>query len=391
MITSFSRLFRQIFGGSRAQPVTEALSRDIGAESEAREAAEHRESLKRAMEAAFATPTASAEEPVETAPQTVVELQAAAEEAATAIAAREAEPAAEELELEVVADPAAEEPIEIVAEVPVAEPVATELPPAIDLAEVEESTEHDIEVIEWDIARLAREPAGPATPIVEDQVAIAHQTGTEIEVEIDATEVVAAETEERAAPIAANAADEIVSEQSAAGDALEPAPELTDEFIAAATKPKRTKKSKAPAKKKSSTAKKKTAAKKTAALPEDAVWLSDAIAFSLKGEWSSVWTPPEDASGAERLETFREKAAAGELVIWARPEGGESWEPVKAAYWKTALVEPLSFLMGRDNVVSDPKASKAKKPVKYTALKVAQAEIEALWPPASPEGVRDAA
>ena len=389
MITSFSRLFRQIFGGSRAQPATEALTRDIGAESEAREAAEHRESLKRAMEAAFATPTASAEEAVETGPQTVVELQAAAEEAAAAIAAREAGPAAAELELEVVAIPAAEELIESVAEAPVAAPVAAELPPAIDLAEVEDSTEHDIEVIEWDIAKLAREPAEPVTPAVEEQVAVV--TGTEIEAEIDA-EANATEVEDVAAPIEANAPEDAASEQPIAGDdALELAPELTDEFIAAATKPKRTRKAKAPAKKKSSTAKKKTAAKKTAALPEDAVWLSDAIAFSLTGEWSSVWTPPEDASGAERLETFREKAAAGELVIWGRPEGGEFWEPVKAAYWKTALVEPLSFLMGRDNVVSDPKASKAKKPVKYTALKVAQAEIEALWPPASPESVRDAA
>jgi len=372
MITSFSRLFRQIFGGSRAQPATEALTRDIGAESEAREAAEHRESLKRAMEAAFATPTASAEEPVETAPHTVIELQAAAEEAATAIAAREAEPAAEDLDAEAVADPAAVEPIEIVAEVPVAEPVAAELAPAIELAEVEEPTEHDIEIVEWDIAKLAERE----TPVVEDQVAESAFQEKEVPA--------AAEMEE--------VSDDVVTEQSAIVDEVdEPIPALTAEFVAAASKPKRTKKPKAPAKKKSSTTKKKTATKKTVALPEDAVWLSDAIAFSLKGEWSSLWTPPEDASGAERLEAFREKAAAGDLVVWGYPEGTEVWEPVKAAYWKTAMVEPLSFLMGRENVATDPKGSKAKKPVKYTALKVARGEIESLWPPATPDVVRDAA
>lgn len=385
MITSFSRLFRQIFGGSQAQPATEALSRDIGAESEAREAAEHRENLKRAMEAAFATPTATADEP----PQTVLELQVLAEQAATGIAAQE--PGAEEHpqesavsdvseEPEAVTEPAAVQPMEIVAELQVAEPATAELAPAIELAEVEEPTEHDIEVIEWDIAKLAE----PEAPSVEDQVAeVALQADALVEEEVPA----AAEVED-----VDTASAERVAEPSVTADQTdEPVPTLTEEFVAAATKPKRTKKAKAPAKKKSSTTKKKTAAKKTVALPEDAVWLSDAIAFSLKGEWSTVWTPPEDASGAECLEAFREKAASGDLVVWGRPEGADAWEPVKAAYWKTALVEPLSFLMGRENVATDPNASKAKKPVKYTALKVARADVEALWPPTASEAVRDAA
>jgi hypothetical protein len=374
MITSFSRLFRQIFGGSQAQPATEALSRDIGAESEAREAAEHRENLKRAMEAAFATPTATADEPP---PQTVVALQALAEEAATGSAVHEAlteESALTEVP-EVVAEPAIAEPVEVVAEIQLAE-----LAPALELAEVEEPTEHDIEIVEWDIAKLVEPEASP----VEDQVA-------EVALQADIEEEVPATAEmESVEPLED---EDVVAQQPATAEEIadDAAPGLTAEFVAAATKPKRAKKAKAPAKKKSSTAKKKAAAKKTVALPEDAVWLSDAIAFSLKGEWSTVWTPPEDASGAERLEAFREKAASGDLVVWGCPEGAQAWEPVKAAYWKTAMVEPLSFLMGRENVATDPNGSKAKKPVKFTALKVAQADVEALWPPTTPQAVRDAA
>jgi chemotaxis protein histidine kinase CheA len=358
MITSFSRLFRQIFGGSRAQPATEALTRDIVADAEAREAAEHRENLKRAMEAAFATPTAAPEEPHEEAPQPVLELQAAVEEAAAEIVAPE--PAREE---PLVEAPQVAQAETFVAEAP--QPLVTEHPPAIDLAEVEEQREHDIEILQWDVAKLAEDTTERAAPAVEERTAEIEPV-TEVEEETPAETIVEEET-----PEAVTAAEEPVAEE------------------AAAPKAKRTKKAKAPAKKKAAT-KKKAAPKKSAGLPDDAVWLSDAIAFSLKGEWSSVWTPPEDASGAERLELFREKAAAGDLTIWGKPDGAGAWEPVKATYWKTAFVDPLSFLMGRENVTTDPSTSKAKKPVKYIALKVAQAEVETLWPPAT-ETVRNAA
>lgn len=359
MITSFSRLFRQIFGGSQAQPVTEALSRDIDADVEARVAAEHRENLKRAMEVAFSTPTAPEEH--EEAPPPVVELQAAAEEVAAEIAAIEPETAIEQpVEIEELLEeaPVAETIIEVhVAEAPA--PYVTEHPPAIELAEVEEQGEHDIEILQWDIGKFAEEET--ELPVVEVQVAQA-------DMEPDA---------------------EIVAEEDAPAASVMEEETLEIEAEAVAPKAKRAKKAKAPAKKKTA-AKKKAAPKKSVDLPEDAVWLSDAIAFSLKGEWSSVWTPPEDASGAERMELFREKAATGDLVIWGQPEGADGWEVVKAAYWKTAFVDPLSFLMGRENVATEPKASKAKKPVKYVALKVAQSDVETLWP-ASTEAVRDAA
>ncbi len=362
MITSFSRLFRQIFGGSRAQPATEALTRDIGAESEAREAAEHRENLKRAMEAAFATPTAAPEEPHEEAPQPVLELQAAIEEAAAEIAGEEVEPAVAEPEIARVEEFA--EPATFAAEAPA--PLLTEHAPAIELAEVEEQGEHDVEILQWDIAKLAEDTTELEEPVLEQHVA---QVETVVEEEVPAAAVMEEKTQPEAEPVI----EEPVAEEAVA-----------------APKAKRAKKAKAPAKKKTAT-KKKAAPKKSADLPDDAIWLSDAIAFSLKGEWSSVWTPPEDASGAERLEVFREKAASGELAIWGCPEGTTAWELVKATYWKTAFVEPLSFLMGRENVATEPKASKAKKPVKYIALKVAQADVEALWPPSAAEAVRDAA
>jgi hypothetical protein len=356
MITSFSRLFRQIFGGSQAQPATEALSRDIVADAEARVAAEHRESLKRAMEVAFSTPTAAPEEHEE-APPPVLELQAAAEEVAAEIVAQEAEQEAEPLaEAEEIEEVVAEQ-VTFVAEAPA--PYVTEHPPAIELAEVEEQREHDIEILQWDIGLLAEETPEQALPVVEEQAASA-ETDADAEIEV-----------EEEAPAAA-----VMEEE-------------TPEVAETAPKAKRAKKAKVPAKKKTA-AKKKAAPKKSADLPADAVWLSDAIAFSLKGEWENVWTPPEDASGAERLEVFREKAAGGDLPVWGCPEGTETWELVKAAYWKTGFVDPLSFLMGRENVATEPNASKAKKPVKYVALKVAQGDVEALWPP-STEAVRDAA
>ncbi|NOT40915.1 MAG: hypothetical protein HOP13_10515 [Alphaproteobacteria bacterium] len=363
MITSFSRLFRQIFGGSQAQPATEALSRDIGAESEARVASEHRESLKRAMEAAFSTPTAAPEEPHDEAEPTVLELQAAAEDVAAEIVASEPEP--EEFVEEVA------EPVTFTAEAPA--PYVTEHPPAIELAETEEQREHDIEILQWDITKFAEEPTEPEVPAVEELAATA-ETYTDVETPAD-EESVAAPVMEEETPEAEVETLEAVAEEAVA--------------VAAGPKAKRAKTPKAPAKKKTAT-KKKAAPKKSADLPQDAVWLSDAIAFSLKGEWSATWTPPEDASGAERLEVFREKAAAGDLAVWGKPEGGDAWEPVKAAYWKTAFVEPLSFLMGRENVVTEPNGGKAKKPVKFTGLKVAQTEVETLWPP-STEPVRDAA
>ena len=385
MITSFSRLFRQIFGGSRAQPATEAPTRDSVADVEVREAAEHRENLKRAMETAFATPTATVEDPQ--APP-VVALQAAAEQAVAAMTVtvqeqEDVQRADDQVEeARVVEDvPAADvrlsaDPAEAVVEMQGTEPVAAEATPAIDLSEVEESTEHDVEVVDWDMAKLTREPGGAGSP---DQSTIAVPAGIPAEGVAEPTAIVA---EDQVEPVETGTPDL----------AVESEPAVSEECAAMAVKPKRTRKTKAPAKKKTSSAtKKKSAAKKKVDLPQDAVWLSDAIAFSLKGEWSSVWTPPDDSSGAERLESFREKAAAGDIIVWGRPEGSEAWEPLKAAYWKTAFVDPLSFLMGRENVVTDPKASKAKKPVKYAALKVAKADVETLWPPAVSETVRDAA
>jgi hypothetical protein len=407
MITSFSRLFRQIFGGPRTQPETGAATRAVGADVEAREAAAHRENLKRAMEVAFATPTAGPEEPLVLT--TPLEEQVAALEVAVTAEPDEAEEPV--LELVEVVEPPTVEPATAGVEqddtvallamhtAEVAAAPSEEILPALDLAEVEDigsdqapvenaataevAAETTSEIIEADAETEAVEPPAEVSEEAHEPeaepVALA-----DADVELDAVSEAVTETpvEEVAEPVA---------------EELEPAAETSvgeepAEHAAAAPKAKRTKKAaaKPKPKKKAAPAKRKTA-KKAGSL-EDGAWLSDAIVYSLRGEWTSTWTPPEDASAAERLELFREKAAAGEFVIWGCAEGKDAWEPIKPAYWKTALVEPLSFLMGRENVATDPKASKAKNPVKYTALKVVQPDIEALWPPSTQTGaVRDAA
>ncbi len=394
MITSFSRLFRQIFGGPRTQPVTGAAARAVGADVEAQEAAAHRENLKRAMEAAFATPTAGPEEPFELA--TPLEEQVAAIEAAVTaepeperapeITHEPAPEPSEQIEEPMAETEAAEtaeakaDPLPAWHTVDIVEPPVEEIVPALDLAEVED-IEYDDEPAP--IAATAEvetaEPAEELAPIAETEA----EPVTEAPVEVTPVEDIA--------DLQAVAEQPVETVEEVAEDTTT-AEEPAEEIAAAAPKPTRSKKAAAKPrpKKKASPAKRKPA-KKAASL-EDGVWLSDAIVYSLSGEWTAAWSPPEDASAAERLELFREKAAAGEFVIWGCAEGTDAWQPIKPAYWKTALVEPLSFLMGRENVSTDPTGSKAKNPVKYTALKVVQPDIEALWPPATgTEATRDAA
>ena len=234
----------------------------------------------------------------------------------------------------------------------------------------------------------------PVSEAMEDPIAVEDTLAGEpiAEAEQPVEAAAAADDELMEEPVAdmeAAPVEELTAEAPAADD-VEVTPEAVAEGLAAvATKAKRAAKKKAPAKKKAAT--KKRAPKKGGALADDAVWLSDAVAYSLKGEWTNLWTPPEDASGAERLEALREKAAAGELTVWGRTGESEDWQAIKPAYWKTSYVDPLSFLMGRENTATEPKPTKGKKPgLKYTALKVSQSAVEELWP-ASEAQVRDAA
>lgn len=119
------------------------------------------------------------------------------------------------------------------------------------------------------------------------------------------------------------------------------------------------------------------------------VWFSDAVVWTLKGQWTSheAWSPPPSSEGPKRLEEFREKAAEGKLVIWGRAGTAGMWEPIEAAFWKSCGFEPFSFLEGRENVFTEPKTAAKPKPgksagtAKYSALMVSKRQVEAIWHP----------
>lgn len=147
-----------------------------------------------------------------------------------------------------------------------------------------------------------------------------------------------------------------------------------------------------PAKKPASPRKKadpSTKRKKGKALPEDAVWLTDALIWSQCGSWREFWLPPTDAGSSQRLEEFRAHAAAGALKVWAKADGSDEWVVVTASHWKKAGFDPLAFLAGRENAFSQAPAPKTrskkadaappKEPVKYGHLMVSKAEVEALF------------
>lgn|GEM_PF-2880017 len=123
-------------------------------------------------------------------------------------------------------------------------------------------------------------------------------------------------------------------------------------------------------------------------LPADAVWLTDAVVWSQCGSWREFWLPPTDAGTSARIAGFIAHAAAGELEIWGRLPGETHWKPVKASHWKKARLDPLAFLQGREHAFSlapPPRARKAdpeappREPVRYEALKVSRAAVEALF------------
>jgi hypothetical protein len=117
------------------------------------------------------------------------------------------------------------------------------------------------------------------------------------------------------------------------------------------------------------------------------VWFSDAVAWTLNGQWSSdqAWSPPPSSEGPKRLEEFREKAAEGKLVIWGRAGEVGMWEPIEAQYWRSCGIEQFSFLEGREKVFTEPKTVAKPKPgktrgaEKYTALMVSKRQVEEVW------------
>jgi hypothetical protein len=350
MIKSLSRLVRQVFVGAHPQPTSKAvMGGDVPAP--AHEGALRREDLKRAMELAFAAP-------LEPEAGVVVETVDVAEPLTRfADAGIEEEPVAEEMTQEPVPEePAPQEPV-----------------PEVALPE-EASLEAETE-------------AEPVLAAIETEPVSASEPELDVAEEVQVTEVFVEE------PVSEGASGESAPEEATAGDVVAGETAVAPP-VECAAKPARAKK--AAAKKKA--APKRKAAKKGAAnaageLPRDEVWVSDAVTYSLSGEWTTAWSPPEDSSGIERLKAFYAKAGEGLLTLWGRPDGADHWEPIKASFWKTGFVEPLSFVMGRDNLETDAKTAsgKSKKGAKYHALKVSKAAVEELWPAPVRAEVRDAA
>lgn len=182
----------------------------------------------------------------------------------------------------------------------------------------------------------------------------------------------------------AEAAEEFVepppAEEPAEVTGVEPEPEVTK------AETKKPAKKCTPAKKKATTPKRKKAdaAAQDVPLPEDEVFLSDAVIWSQCGSWREFWLPPTDANSSQRIDEFRSMAAEGKLTIWGQKDGDTAWTAIDPAHWKKNGFDPLSFLAGRENVYSEarPAKSKAKSPpppIRYSGLKVSKAEVEALW------------
>lgn len=396
--------------GARPSPASEALMmspEDL--EAFAAQAAKRRENLKRAMEVAFAPPLATAGDVI--APDASVEVAAAAEAALqAAVNPADVEELAttfqiENLEEEVIASSDEEFSVERVAEVeelsspqepeaavtedfvteaiveePVAEEIAEELL-VVDEPVIEEALEEERPVL-FQAEEVAEEAAADAD---ETALEVVDPEATDLRVIEDAPSSEVApivEVASEAEPAAAMGLEVELSEVTAPAAPLV-AETFKPEVVASDAAPKaaRAKKAKAAKAKAAPAPKKKAAPKKKSETLEDEAWLSDAVAFSLSGQWSEAGAPPVDEAGAMRLEEFRTKAGEGALTVWGRASADATWEPIKASYWKSANVEPMSFVEGREHVATEAKKSKGKAPAIYSALKVSKAQVAEIWQP----------
>lgn len=249
-------------------------------------------------------------------------------------------------------------------------------------AELHVETETDVAIEE-----LSGESTVDAAPEVEREREEPIQASDEI---VSSEEAVVEEVPARASTSEGVAVEEPGAEAAAEGAADE-RPELAEEPIVTAAEEgaadeeptpaaeKKPRKKKSPPKRKAATKTPRKAKAESGAEPvlEDDVWVSDAVAWSLSGEWSGHLTV-ENPDCPRRLEELREAAAEGRLTIWGRTGDAGTWQPIEPGYWKSGTVEPGSLGQGGENVVAEPKGrAKAKK--KYCALKVSRAQVEELW------------
>jgi len=256
-----------------------------------------------------------------------------------------------DLAVEVLVAPVVEDAVET----PVFEPLTFEAPVVVDVA---------VECVANDIAALPVEAEEPAVELAREE-------------SVD----VVAEAAISDPPVVEEAVVELPREE--VGEVLAEEAETEEPVAVVAEKPR---KKRAPAKRKATAKPRKSkAADETTSepVPEDDVWVSDAVAWSLSGEWTDgAQVPPEGSDCPRRLEELREAAAEGRLTIWGRTGDAGTWQPIDASYWKSGTVEPASLAVGRENVVAEPKTKgKAKSARKYSALKVSRAQVEELWQP----------
>ncbi len=264
------------------------------------------------------------------------------------------------------ADLALEVLVAPVAETPVFEPLAFEAPAA----------DAPVEPVANDVEATPAEAALVEAPAVELPAEESVEVLTEEAERAEALPVEAAAVEAPAVELPADASVEVLTEEA------ERAEPVAEEAVAE----KKPRKKRAPAKRKAAAKPRKAKASDEAAVepvPEDDVWVSDAVAWSLSGEWADgAPLSPESSECPRRLEELREAAAEGRLTIWGRTGDAGTWQPIEAAYWKSGTVEPASLAEGRENVVAEPKTKgKAKAAKKYSALKVSRAQVEELWQP----------
>lgn len=376
MKNPFRQLIRQFFGLSTPEPASSALM--VGAPMDAPEARREDQSdlLRRAMMAASAPePTSSARES-----SAIIEQAPSPEEVQEARS--EAEMIPENMGLE------ADTPAELESREPTVE-LATEIAPG-DCG-VEDLSERSSDDMQAASAEHFEESDPGAT---EESIAVALEEVSEEPVaaptlEHDVPDLAAheeADVQEPAIEMSADVppTDDAPVEEAAPAEVVE-----VEEVMPATPAPTRKKaatKKAAPRTRKASSGKSKK--KQVAAdevRPEDDVWVSDAVVWSLSGYWlSGEWSPPAGFDGSQRLEEFRELAAEGKLTIWGRSDDAGVWQPIEAAYWKSCTVEPASLVEGRENVVAEPKMppkakGKAKAARKYSALKVSKSQVEELW------------
>jgi hypothetical protein len=325
-----------------------------------------------------------AEEPVvEDAPEEVAELDDVAE--------LPVEDTTEEVEVTVsivATDDSGEQPVALVVE-PVAEHeiLAVQLDPvypdvSAEALEVvyETASAPDVVDAEPAIETVAGLVSAEDAPLLEEPEEPLDVTSEEPAPEALAEDAVAEDVVPEEAPVEslaslADAMDDVVTQVGARAAA-------------------RTTGKKAPAKKKAEPGTKRKKAGK--ALPDDAVWLTDALIWSQCGSWREFWLPPTDANSSQRIEEFRAHAAAGSLKVWAKADDSEEWTAITASHWKKAGFDPLAFLAGRENAFSQAPAPKSrskkadaappKDPVKYRALMVSRTEVETLFGTAAEDG-----